>query len=213
MCFRLCLCLWYMINPIFDRVWTLVFNRGSKLFKSLDLFVHLNFFFLLSSQFLKKLVDLQCYSSVCCRAVEPVIHIYVYIHSVSLSIFHHVLSEEIGYSYLCSTAGPHCLSILNGIVCIYWHQTPCPSHFLTSFYFPPVLLDVGFVKFFFFVEMYILYTHLYIDIYTKKSTCICWLMSWIILINFGVKLYLDYYNKSCFLMLYCYFNKILFNCN
>ena len=32
-----------------------------------------------------------------------------------------------GYSSLCCTVGPHCLSILNVIVCIYSPQTPSPS--------------------------------------------------------------------------------------
>ena len=37
---------------------------------------------------------------------------YIYIHSFSRTIFHCVLSQEIGYSSLCCTGGPHCLSIL-----------------------------------------------------------------------------------------------------
>ena len=43
---------------------------------------------------------------------------YIYKHSFYhiLFIFHHVLSQETGYRSLCCTAGPHCLSILNGIV-------------------------------------------------------------------------------------------------
>ena len=44
---------------------------------------------------------------------------YKYTHSFSHTIFYHVLSQEIGYSSLCCTAGPHCLSILNVIVCIH----------------------------------------------------------------------------------------------
>ena len=39
--------------------------------------------------------------------------------SFSHIIFHHVLSLEIGYSSLCCTVGPHCLSILKVRVCIY----------------------------------------------------------------------------------------------
>ena len=38
----------------------------------------------------------------------------ILIHSPSHIIFHHVLSQEIGYSSLCYTVGPLCLSILNG---------------------------------------------------------------------------------------------------
>ena len=45
--------------------------------------------------------------------------IYIYIHSFSHVIFPHGLSQEIGYSSLCCTVGPHCLYILNVIVCIY----------------------------------------------------------------------------------------------
>ena len=41
---------------------------------------------------------------------------YMYIHSLSRIIFHHVLSQETRYSFLRCTAGPHGLSILNTIV-------------------------------------------------------------------------------------------------
>ena len=37
---------------------------------------------------------------------------YIYIHSYSHITSHHGLSPEIGYSSLCCTVGPHCLSIL-----------------------------------------------------------------------------------------------------
>ena len=57
---------------------------------------------------------------------------YVYIHSFSHTIFHHVLSQEIEYSSLCYTVRPHCLSILNVIVYIYQAQTPHPSHSLPT---------------------------------------------------------------------------------
>ena len=40
-------------------------------------------------------------------------------HLLSYIIFHHVLSQETGYSSLCCAVGPPCLSILNGIVGIY----------------------------------------------------------------------------------------------
>ena len=40
-------------------------------------------------------------------------HTHIYTHSYSHTIFHHVLSQKIGYSSLCCTVGPHCLSILN----------------------------------------------------------------------------------------------------
>ena len=57
---------------------------------------------------------------------DPVIHIYI--HSFSHITFHHDLYQETGYSSLCYRVGPHCLSILNVIVCIYQPQTPHPSH-------------------------------------------------------------------------------------
>ena len=44
---------------------------------------------------------------------------YISIHSFSHTILHHVLPQEIGYSFLCYTVGSHCLSILNVIVSIY----------------------------------------------------------------------------------------------
>ena len=52
---------------------------------------------------------------------------YIYT-SFSHIIFHLVLSHIIGYSSLCYRAGPHCLSILNGIVCIYQPQTHMVDH-------------------------------------------------------------------------------------
>jgi len=42
---------------------------------------------------------------------------YVYIHSFSHITFYHVLSQEIGYSFLCYVVGSCCLSILNVTVC------------------------------------------------------------------------------------------------
>ena len=47
------------------------------------------------------------------------VYIYIHTHSFSHNVFHHVLPQKTGYSSLCYTVGPHCLSILNGIVCIY----------------------------------------------------------------------------------------------
>ena len=40
---------------------------------------------------------------------------HIYVHSFHIT-FHHCLSQEIGWSSLCYTVGPHCLSILNEIV-------------------------------------------------------------------------------------------------
>ena len=46
---------------------------------------------------------------------------YIYINSFFYIIFHHeiYLSQEIRYSCLCYKVGPHCLFILNAVVCIY----------------------------------------------------------------------------------------------
>ena len=41
---------------------------------------------------------------------------YIYINALSHIIFQHVLSQEIGYSSLSCTVGPHCLAILHGLV-------------------------------------------------------------------------------------------------
>ena len=51
---------------------------------------------------------------------------------LSHTIFHHVLSQETGYSSLCYTVGPHCLSILSVIVCIYQPPIPSLSHSLPT---------------------------------------------------------------------------------
>ena len=69
-------------------------------------------------------------------------HSYLYMHmhshthtltpSLSYILFHRVLSKETGSSSLCSTAGPHCLSILKVTVCICWPQTPRPSQSLPT---------------------------------------------------------------------------------
>ena len=45
---------------------------------------------------------------------------YMYtLYSLSFIIFHHALSQDIRSTSLGFTVGPHCLSILNGIVCIH----------------------------------------------------------------------------------------------
>ena len=67
---------------------------------------------------------------------------YIHIHSFLHTIFHHILSQEIGYSSLRCTVGPHCPSILNVIVvCIFLAKLflgtlpkiPIPFHFPYSF--------------------------------------------------------------------------------
>ena len=41
---------------------------------------------------------------------SKVTQLYIYIYFLSYIIFHHSLSQETGYSPLCYTVGPHCLS-------------------------------------------------------------------------------------------------------
>ena len=55
---------------------------------------------------------------------------HIYMHSLFSIIFHHGLSSS-----PCYTVGPHCLSILNGIICIYYPQTPIQKNMehLTNF--------------------------------------------------------------------------------
>ena len=69
--------------------------------------------------------DLQCSVNFCCIAKWPS-HTYKY--SFSHFILHHVQSQVTRYSSLCYTAGSHCFSTPNTIVCIYQPQTPRPSH-------------------------------------------------------------------------------------
>ena len=60
-------------------------------------------------------VDLQCCANFYYTAKWSS-HTYIYIQSFPHIIFYHVLSQEIWYSSLCYTVGPHCLSFLNVIV-------------------------------------------------------------------------------------------------
>ena len=62
------------------------------------------------------IVDLLCCDHLCYMAQWQ---LYTYIHSFKNIIFHYGLSQEIGYSSLCYTDGPCCLSILNERVWIY----------------------------------------------------------------------------------------------
>ena len=48
----------------------------------------------------------------------------IHTHSLSHKNIHHVLFQETGYSSMCYTVGPHFLSILNVVVCIYQPQLP-----------------------------------------------------------------------------------------
>ena len=118
----------------------------------------LPYLFIFTFTFNYSRVDLQCCASFCCTAKWPshayiyilflvwssvmvspkrlgiVLIMHIYVHSFSYIISYHGLSQETGYSSLCYTAGPHCLSILNVIVYIYQPQTPSLSYFL-----PPTL--------------------------------------------------------------------------
>ena len=76
--------------------------------------------------------------------VQHTLYIYIYIYVLCLTYiyicsfpypFHYDLSEDTEYSFLCSTVGPCCLSIIYIIVCICYSQTPSSSleaHFLTE---------------------------------------------------------------------------------
>ena len=76
------------------------------------------------------------YRAKCFSHIYIYIYIYIYTHTHTFffiyTIFHHGLSQEIGYSVLCCTAGFHCFCILNVIDCIY--QPPNPR---TSTPLPP----------------------------------------------------------------------------
>ena len=61
--------------------------------------------------FLKIMVDLQWRANFCCTRWHS--HTYLPMHSLSYVTFHRGLSQETGYSSLCYSAGPHCLSFLN----------------------------------------------------------------------------------------------------
>ena len=76
------------------------------------------------------IVDLQCSVNFYCTSKWPshiyiylyiYIHIYIYTHTHSFLhiILHHVPSQVTRYSSLCYTAGSHCFSTPNAIVCIY----------------------------------------------------------------------------------------------
>ena len=78
---------------------------------------------------------------------------YINIHSISYIIFHRGLVQETGYSSLCFTAGPHCLSILKVILCTsephilssskkaedHWEELPHGFHSLPFMFLFPSL--------------------------------------------------------------------------
>ena len=58
------------------------------------------------------------------------IQLYTHTHTHTFFfniLFHYGLPQDTGYSSLCYTVGPCCLSVLNVIVWIYQPQTPSPS--------------------------------------------------------------------------------------
>ena len=88
------------------------------------LFLWFGFFFLIKIQLIYSVVSISAL-----QHRDPVLRICIYTF-FSHTISHHVLTQELGYSSLSCTAGPHCLSILNVILRIYQPQTPSPSHSL-----------------------------------------------------------------------------------
>lgn len=94
-------------------------------------FLFLSFFFFLSFSFSFFQSTLKIYN-VCqflsySKVTQSCIYIYTHRHAFFFYIiFHHGLSQQIGYGCLCYTAGPHCLSILHVIVCISEPQLPGP---------------------------------------------------------------------------------------
>ena len=65
-----------------------------------------------------------CQFLLCSKVTE----LYIDIHFLPDTSFHHALSQETGLSSPCCAEGSHGSSILNVIVCIYQPQTPRPSH-------------------------------------------------------------------------------------
>ena len=85
----------------------------------IHIYIHTHILFLLKCSWFAMLCQFLLYSKVT-QSLVYVYYIYIiYVYSFSHLMFHHVLSLVIGYSSLCYTAGPHCLSVLNVIVCVY----------------------------------------------------------------------------------------------
>ena len=77
--------------------------------------------------------DLQCCANFYCTAKRPshtCKYIYIYIYILFLILSSVMFYPKSEYSSLYCTVGPHYLSILNVIVCIYQPQTPSPPHSL-----------------------------------------------------------------------------------
>jgi len=117
----------YIENPkdstkktIINNTWTQLGCRTQSQYTKSVAFPFLRVLFFLT-------VDLQCSVDFCCTAkwyiyISPMVthtHTYIYIHSFSHIILHHVPSQVTRYSSLCFAAGSHCLSTANVIVCIY----------------------------------------------------------------------------------------------
>jgi len=95
--------------PQFSHLW----NRNGIFFPlELNIYIYIfsRFLFLYYSWF-----------AVFCHLLlySKVTQSYIYIHSFSHIILHHVSSQVTRYSSLCHTAGYHCLPIPNAIVCIH----------------------------------------------------------------------------------------------
>ena len=119
---------WNLIN-----IWSLLWTRIIIIFGIVGLCMKCNpkrvliifwLYFYLKNSRLTVLCQFLLYSIV--------IQSYIHIHSFPHTIFHHVLSQEMGYSSLCYAVRPRCLSILNVILCIYQPPTQCPSHTLPA---------------------------------------------------------------------------------
>ena len=69
--------------------------------------------------FIKSIVDLQCCINFCCvvKVIQSCSFMNIFFFSYYIPSWS--IPRDWIYSSLCYTAGPHCLSILNVIVCIY----------------------------------------------------------------------------------------------
>ena len=117
----------FVVPPIKQRRLFLMVLQEWEFYFLLNFFLKYSWFTMLC-QFADFCCTPQWPSHFCCVAQWPRLNTHT--HSLSYINLHHGLFQEPGYSSLCYTVGPHCLSILNVIVCIYSPQTPYPSHCL-----------------------------------------------------------------------------------
>ena len=86
---------------------------------------HVLFYFIYLFIFTKLQLIYNAVAAPVVQVSDPVI----YTHTFFFSYYHPSCSiTRNGYNSLCCTTGPHCLSILNVIVRLYYPQTPSPSH-------------------------------------------------------------------------------------